>query len=105
MLVITQTILILNFVVLLVYRLTLPAPFLPRQPFTIASQIAYAAASHVVDDIAAAVDRAGEYKTSASLERELDDYRFGYGTYIGKDGMPHIGIARDPFVHKLERRY
>lgn len=102
MFIITQTILILDVVGLLLFRIRLPKPFLPRQPFTIASQIAYAAASHVIDDIAAAVDRAGNYKASSDLQRQFQEYRFGYGKYIGKDGRPHIGIERDPFVQKFK---
>ncbi|KAK5061094.1 hypothetical protein LTR84_007636 [Exophiala bonariae] len=102
MFIITQTILILDVFVLLIFRMTLPRPFLPRQPFTSASQIAYAAASHVIDDVAAAVNRAGNYSTSSDLQKQFKGYRFGYGKYVGKDGKPHIRIERDPFVQELK---
>lgn len=92
-LIISVIILVLDLVVLVVFRLSLPKPFLPRMPFTIASQIAFFAGSHVIDDVV----RAG-----GDL-RELDKkgYRYAYGQYIGKDGWLHTGIERDQFVTKL----
>jgi hypothetical protein len=101
MFVITQIILALDLVVLIIYRITLPKPFLPRQPFTIASQIVFAAASHVIDDVATAVKRVNNYRASKSLQRQLEGYRFGYGSHVGKDGRPHVGIERDPFMQIL----
>ena len=83
-----------NLVVAIVLYVRAPRAFLPRLPTSIASQIAYFAGSHVIDD----VQRAG-----GDL-RELDErgYRYGYGKYIGRDGWTHTGIERVPFVTKVE---
>jgi hypothetical protein len=40
--------------------------------------------------------------------RELGDnsvlsHKYAFGRYVCKDGKPHIGIARDSFVIKLDR--
>lgn len=90
---ISIAILVLDLVVILVFRLTLPKPFLPRMPFTIASQIAFFAGSHVIDDV---VRAGGDFK-----ELDKKGYRYAYGQYIGKDGWLHTGIERDQFVTKL----
>ena len=82
-----------------IFYARVPRPFLPRLPTSIASQIAYFAGSHVIDD----VSRAG-----GDLRR-LDEkgVRYGYGKYIGKDGWTHAGIEREPYVIKLggEKRW
>ena len=101
MYIITQAILTLDLIILFLNRLTLSKPFLPHQPFTIASRIAYSAASHVIDGVTAAVGRAGNGRGFKSLDGQLG-YRFGYGKFIGKDGKAHIGIKRDSFVQKLK---
>ena len=90
---ISIAILTFDFIVLLVFRLRLRKPFLPRMPFTIASQIAFFSGSHVIDDVV---------KAGGNL-KELDKrgYRYGYGRYIGKDGWAHVGIEREPFVTRL----
>ena len=88
--IITLTILTLDLVVLVYFRLTLPKAFLPRMPFTIASQIAFFADSHVIDDV---VGKEG---------RRLEDYRYGYGRFVGKSGRVRVGIEREGFVYGLE---
>lgn len=90
---ISVAILIFDLIVLLTFRLTLPKPFLPRMPFTIASQIAFFSGSHVINDVV---------KAGGDL-RKLDEqgYRYAYGKYIGKDGWLHMGIERQQFVTKL----
>ena len=59
-------------------------------PFTIASQIAFFADSHVIDDV---VGKEG---------RRLEDYRYGYGRFVGKSGKVRVGIEREGFVYGLE---
>jgi len=90
---ISIAILTFDFIVLLVFRLRLRKPFLPRMPFTIASQIAFFSGSHVIDDVV---------KAGGNL-KQLDKrgYRYGYGRYVGKDGWAHVGIEREPFVTRL----
>jgi len=91
--IISITILTVDFIVLLVFRLRLRKPFLPRMPFTIASQIAFFSGSHVIDDV---VKAGGDLK-----ELDKRGYRYEYGRYIGKDGWAHVGIEREPFVTRL----
>lgn len=91
--IISIAILTFDFIVLLVFRLRLRKPFLPRMPFTIASQIAFFSGSHVIDDV---VKAGGDLK-----ELDKQGYRYGYGKYIGKDGWAHVGIEREPFVTRL----
>jgi len=91
--VISIAILVFDFVVLLLFRLHLREPFLPRMPFTIASQIAFFSGSHVIDDV---VKAGGDLK-----ELDRKGFRYGYGKYIGKDGWVHVGIEREPFVTRL----
>ncbi|KAK5950183.1 hypothetical protein OHC33_008898 [Knufia fluminis] len=91
--IVSVTILSFDFLVLLVFRLRLRKPFLPRMPFTIASQIAFFSGSHVIDDV---VKAGGDLK-----ELDKRGFRYGYGRYIGKDGWMHVGIEREPFVSKL----
>lgn len=100
MYIITQILLTLDLIVLLISRLTLSRPFLPREPFTIASQIAFAADSHVINDVSAALTRVGSGKKDLSADA-LSHYRFGYGSFIGKDRRTHVGIERDPFIQHV----
>lgn len=90
--VISTIILGLDIVVLIVFAMRISGPFLPRMPFTIASQMAFFAGSHVIDDV---VNAGGDL-------RELDSkgYKYSYGHFIGKDGRAHIGIERAPFVFR-----
>ncbi|KAK5939363.1 hypothetical protein PMZ80_008667 [Knufia obscura] len=92
--VVTQTILtfdvIVLIIVLIIFLIHLPKPFLPRMPFTIASQIAYFAGSRAAVEVAA---HRGNMKG-------LDEggARYGFGTYIGKDGAGRVGIEKEEFI-------
>jgi len=69
---------------------------LPRLPKSIASVIAYFAASNALEQMSVASankDREGE----SSNESE---YTWGYGTFIGPDGGKHIGVERDEWLMK-----
>ena len=70
------TILILNLVVAVFYYVRRPARFLQRMPTSIASVLAFMAASHALDEVA---DGKG-------------DERYRFGKFIGVDGRPHVGI-------------
>ena len=90
---ISIAILSLDLVVAVLFYSRTPKPFLPRLPTSIASQIAYFAGSHVIDEVA---------KAGGDLsELDKQGYRYGYGKYVGKDGRTHIGIERVPYVTKL----
>jgi hypothetical protein len=68
-------------------------PFLPRLPTSIASQIAYFASSHAIDDVR---------KAGGDLsELDKQGYRYRYGKYVREDGKTHISIERVPDVTKL----
>jgi len=67
-----------------------PGKFLPRMPLTMASDIALFAASKAVTEIEAA--------DTPKHRRENEEQRFGYGSFIGVDGRPHVGVERVPFV-------
>ena len=62
-----QAILMLDFIILFIYWVILSKPFLPREPFTIASQIAYAVASYVIDDIATVLARLGATRANSQI--------------------------------------
>jgi hypothetical protein len=88
------SILVLDFCVAVAFYASRPAPFLPRLPTSIASQIAYLAGSSLMDELKSA---GGDWD---AMRRR--GYRYGYGKFVGKDGWAHVGIEREPFVVKLD---
>ncbi|KAI4749438.1 hypothetical protein E4T50_00275 [Aureobasidium sp. EXF-12298] len=78
-----------------------PWKVLPRMPTTIASQIAFFAASHGLNDFAT---------TSSMSEKERNMHikglrrRYGFGRFVGTDGKPHVGIEREPLVQVLTKQ-
>jgi hypothetical protein len=78
-----------------------PWRILPRMPTTLASQMAFFAASHAMEDLA---------ETSGMSEKERNSYikglkqRYGFGRFVGTDGKPHIGIEREPLVQVLTKQ-
>ena len=87
MIVLSSTILGLYIVVAIAVYAHRPGKFLPRMPLTMASDIALFAASKAVAEI-------DEYGQDPGANRK----RFGYGSFIGTDGRPHVGVERAPFV-------
>ena len=59
-------------------------------PLTMASDIALFAASQAVAEI--------DENERSGKELGANRKRFGYGSFIGTDGRPHIGVERAPFV-------
>ena len=90
---ISMIILSLDLAVAVLFYSRARKPFLSRLPTSVASQIAYLAGSHVIDD----VRKAG----GDLLELDRQGYRYGYGKYIGQDGQTHVGIEREPYVTKV----
>jgi hypothetical protein len=78
-----------------------PWKVLPRMPTTIASQIAFFAASHGLSDFAT---------TSSMSEKGRNSYikrlrrKYGFGKFVGTDGKGHIGIEREPLVQVLTKQ-
>lgn len=70
-----------------------PWRILPRLPDSLASIIAFFAASNALKDL-----------SSGSGSGQVVDApaRWGYGTFTGSDGQQHVGIEREPFVSRLQ---
>jgi hypothetical protein len=67
---------------------------LPRLPKSIASIIAYFAASNALEQMSPRnKDRDGH-------SPDESDFRWGYGTFIGPDGEKHVGIEREEWLIK-----
>lgn len=90
MVVLSSTILGLYIIVAIAVYSKRPGKFLPRMPLTMASDIALFAASKAVAEI----DEDERSKPELGADRK----RFGYGSFIGTDGRPHVGVERAPFV-------
>lgn len=90
MTILSATILGLYIIIAVAVYMHRPGRFLPRMPLTIASDIALFAASKAVSENTP-TDKS---RQDLGAERE----RFGYGSFIGTDGKPHVGIEKAPFV-------
>jgi hypothetical protein len=90
MTILSSTILGLYIIVAIAVYARRPGKFLPRQPLTMASDIALFASSKAVREM--------EAVGMSNCGREKEEQRFGYGSFIGVDGRPHIGVERVPFV-------
>jgi hypothetical protein len=66
---------------------------LPRLPTTIASVIAYFAASNALREMTVQGD-------SVESETERKNWRWGYGTFVGPDGKSHVGIECEKWLVK-----
>ncbi|KAL9114570.1 MAG: hypothetical protein Q9187_007446 [Circinaria calcarea] len=86
MFIIAITILILNFLAAMFYYIQRPKKFLPRMPTSLASIVAYLAASHAIRE----------------LEVQKLDEKYKFGKFIGVDGKPHIGIEKEVLTVPLE---
>ncbi|GAB7330642.1 hypothetical protein MBLNU13_g02212t1 [Cladosporium sp. NU13] len=98
MLILSASILGLYVIVAIAVYAHRPGKYLPHMPLTMASDIAMFAASTAVREM--------ENSPMASRQRHgtwLDDagVKFGYGTFVGTDGKPHVGVERAPFVVPL----
>ncbi|KAH0030196.1 hypothetical protein KCU78_g3135, partial [Aureobasidium melanogenum] len=101
MLLVAVAILALFVLVTIVLYIRRPWRILPRLPTTLASQMAFFAASHAMKDLA---------ETSGMSERQRNSYvkglrqRYGFGKFVGTDGMTHIGVEREPLVQVLTKQ-
>lgn len=96
---ITLSILTLDLLIAIILYIRLPKPFLENMPTSIASILAYFAASHALKDMGPE-----ENETSRDFIRrtEQSDHQYGFGQYIGTDGRSHLGIEREPYVFPLK---
>ena len=83
--VVTISLLIVNVVVAIVYYAKRPKKMLKRMPTTIASVIELFDGSGLIK----------EARENGGLKEE---WKLGYGRFVGTDGKPRIGIDRRPFV-------
>lgn len=98
MFVIAETILTLYIIVTIILYLRRPWKMLCRMPASLASVIAFVAASHTIKDFRG---------TAAMTDRHLRDHvqklgdRYGFGTFVGTDNETHIGVEKHPFLAPL----
>ncbi|KAF3009624.1 hypothetical protein E8E13_007213 [Curvularia kusanoi] len=72
-----------------------PGKFLPRMPTSIAAVITLFAASEAVEDMRGTASFTRRQRRQ-HLERLGATY--GYGTFVGADGLPYEGIEKEPLV-------
>ncbi|KAF8248403.1 hypothetical protein K440DRAFT_548418 [Wilcoxina mikolae CBS 423.85] len=70
-------------------------PFLPRQPGTISSVLAFIHQSRMLMDF-----EGTEQKSTLARKRKLAKIgrRYGFGWYLGRDGKRHLGIDFEPLL-------
>lgn len=92
---VAEVILSIYIIITILVYLRRPGRFLPRMPTTMASVIASFAASGAAQDL-----RNTAHMSKKDRNEYLDklDRRYGYGSFVGIDGKPHIGIEKQPFV-------
>jgi len=99
MVILSETILGLYGLMTIIAYLQRPWKILPRLPTNPASVIAFFAASHAIQDFTgtAHMSSAERAKYLAKLGN-----RYGFGSFIGTDGKPHVGIEKLPYVVPLD---
>jgi hypothetical protein len=101
MFIISEAILILYIAVTCTLYMRRPWRILARMPTTPASIIAFFAASHAVVGLrnTTGFSRKNHEKSDGEMEP-----RYGFGTFVGTDGNPHIGIEKHPFLAGLSKK-
>lgn len=74
-------------------------PFLPRQPGTISSVLAFIHQSKMLIDFDGTAQQ-----TTLERKQKLDRLgkRYGFGWYVGRDGKRHLGIDFEPLIKAYE---
>jgi hypothetical protein len=98
MLILSSSILGLYIIVAVAVYAHRPGKYLPRMPLTMASDIAMFAASTALKEMEDNPDTPAQGRDTSLGGRGV---RFGYGTFVGTDGKPHVGVERAPFVVPL----
>lgn len=77
-----------------------PGKFLPRMPTSLGAIITLFAASEAVEDM-----RGTSLFTKKERKQHLKKLgaTYGYGTFVGADGIPHEGIEKEPLVKPVSR--
>jgi hypothetical protein len=97
---IAETILILYITTTIMLYIKRPWRILARMPTSPASIIAFFAASNALNDFKGT---AGMTERQLAQHLVMLDARYGFGSFIGTDGEPHIGIEKYPFIAPLTR--
>jgi Protein of unknown function (DUF3433) len=100
MFIIAEAILIMYIAVTCTLYLRRPWRILARMPTTPASVIAFFAASHAVVGLR---NTAGLSRKDREMSGEEMEPKYGFGTFVGTDGQPHIGIEKHPFLAGLSK--
>jgi hypothetical protein len=100
MFVLSECILVLYMIVTIVLYAYRPWKVLCRLPTSLASVLAYCAASRAVMELRDTVQLSG-YGLQEHL-KELG-FQYGFGSFVGPDKTTHVGIERSPFVVPLTR--
>ncbi|CZT49573.1 uncharacterized protein RSE6_10441 [Rhynchosporium secalis] len=82
----------LQLIVAVLYYTHRPRRFLSRMPTSIASIIAFVAASRAVED----------FDDNSRIDKSSGEQRYAYGRFIGTDGKTHVGIDRHRLVVPLK---
>jgi len=98
MLILSASILGLYVIVAVAVYAHRPGKYLPRMPLTMASDIAMFAASTAVKEMEDSPMALGQTHDTWLNNARV---KFGYGTFVGTDGKPHVGVERAPFVVPL----
>lgn len=98
--IIAEIILGLYVITTVVLYIRRPWRILPRLPTTIASTIAFFAASYALKDFEETA-----HMSTAEHRKWLEhlDYRWAYGKFMGTDRHIHVGVEREPFVNLLQK--
>lgn len=96
---VTEAILTCYILTTAVFYIRRPWRVLPRLPSTVASIIAYFAASRAVHELYSTC----EDETDRTYKKARSSWAWGYGTFMGTDGCSHIGIEKEPLVSSLDK--
>ncbi|KAK3707617.1 hypothetical protein LTR37_011965 [Vermiconidia calcicola] len=99
MFIVAQAILVSYTLVAIAIYAQRPGRYLVRLPTSLASVITMFAASRALDDI-----KEVELASKKGRHSDIENIRFGYGTFFGTDRKVHVGIEREPFVTSVIRR-
>jgi hypothetical protein len=99
MFIISEIILGIYVVVSILLYIRRPGRYLARTPTSIAAIIGLFAPSTALEDFH---DTSQMTNTERAKHLAELDNRYGYGSYIGKDGAVHVGIEKVPYVRYMK---
>lgn len=98
--IITEIILLMNIITSMCVYVRRPWRFLPRLPTSLASSIAFFAASHALRDMEGTAALSAKQR---NMYIEGIGHRYGFGSFIGTDGKAYVGVERQPYFAMLIR--